>query len=328
MGWMDKVKMISGAIVDTAVDFTASTLNVCGSVACVIGGVGFVAAQAVHATVNASYFGAATATGGLDVDGQLEHTPLGINYTLPLRVSGETEGEVSYKLTDYVDPNTVYIASAVLVSSGTALRALGCTLKKWQQRYDKAQYDTPLVKPSPREYLSVNIKSVSYSLSLSLLSYSLVSCIVNYSDLLGSKLQLTYPFVGEHHANGTYYHGSTDTGTYPVTIHLDPARIPLDLPIIGEVNLLLNMLVKGTAKVTYGGGLFFKPSVPDIVPSVLGVVSSTVCGISAFVAGSFFARKERHQRDERERAVHLNTVSSIQTEGTTRAESYETLYDV
>ena len=302
MGWMDKVKMISGTIANKAIDFTASTLNVCGSTACLIGGMGFAATQSLSGTINATYFGNANAVGKLDVDGQLEDSKLGVNYTLPLHVNGTKQGHIPYKLADYLDPNTMYFASAVLVGSGTILCALGNSLKKWQeQHYDESHYETLYntrpIKPTAKEYLAVNAKSLSYSLSLSLLSYHVVSCVINYSSLL-SKLHITYPFTGER-VTGTDYHGPIARGAIPVNINLDPERIPIQIPIIGEIDVLLNMLVNGTVAVTYGGGLFFKSEVSGVVPSALKVASSAIGGLSAYIAGGFFSRKERQQRDER-----------------------------
>jgi preprotein translocase subunit Sss1 len=296
MGWMDWGKKICGVVTQSTLDITASALGVCGTLACIAGGVGFAVAQGLEKTFRASYWGLGSSAGGLDVTARLEDINFGINYTLPIHVRGIKSSEQFHNLADYVDSSTVQIVSAALLSSGMALRGFSSILKKFQQSQYALQEPA---KPSQKEYLILIKNSLLGSLSIGLFSNSITSYFVFYSNLLNSDLGLTYPFSSERQANSSYYNGPLMSTWEHIHLPFDPEIIPIKLPIIGHVDVSLNMSVKGVVNVTAGGGLFFEKNGPTTIPPAANVALSAIAGVSAYLASNFFSRKEQRMRDER-----------------------------
>ncbi len=321
MGWNDKLSRIWRWSVDTTLDLLGNALSFSGTLFSAAGGIGFAAAQELNKTFCAAYSGDVIAVGNLAVSAQLEGTSLGINYTLPLQGSGKTNGENLYNLTDYIDPNLVYISSALCVGSGVILKTMGDTLKKWQEyRYDahyyKSHYGINLSQPSPKELLLTMGQAVCSSVGVSTLSYTTASCVAHYSPLFRSVLRLTYPFTGTKYATGPDYYGPLKTESYPIAVTLDSQKIPADLPFIGNVTLVLNMEVHGMANATYGGGISFKEDEPaQLAPTVMAVETiSGVIGSSAYLTHNFFAKTARLLRDNRIHAERGGVYTSIQDE--------------
>ncbi len=308
MGWTDWGKKIYGAVTNSTLDITASALGVCGSVACAAAGIGFSVAQGIDKTFRASYWGSAVSAGELSITARLEDLNLGVNYTLPLHVSGAKSNEQLYNLGNYIDPSTIQIVSAVLFGSGMVLRTLSSTIKKFQQyRYEVPEHTWQKlpVKPSQQEYLTGIKNSIFGSLSIGLMSNSIASYFVFYSDFMNSDLDLTYPFSGARqensscYTNNTYYNGPLMSATEYIHIQFDPEVIPIKVPIIGDVNVALNVGVQGEVNLTAGGGVFFEKNGPTIIPLAANVALSAIAGVSTYLASNFFARKEQHLRDER-----------------------------
>lgn len=307
MGWADWGKKIYGVVTNSTLDITASALGVCGSVACAAAGVGFALAQGIEKTFRASYWGSAVSAGELDITARVEDINLGVNYTLPLHVSGAKSNEQFYNLGAYIDPSTIQIVSGVLFGSGVVLRTLGSTLKKFQQyRYEVPEqtWQKQGVKTSQQEYLTVIKNSLLGSFSIGLISNSLAAYFVFYSDFLNSDLDLTYPFSGEQRANSSYsnssyYNGPVMSVTEYIHIQFDPETIPFKIPIIGEVKVALNISVQGEVNVTAGGGVCFEKNGSTVIPLAANVALSAVAGVSAYLASNFFSRKEQRLRDER-----------------------------
>lgn len=306
-------------IANVSIDAIASMLDTFGSVACVAGGMGIIGSQALNKTFQSAYFGSAIGWGGLDISGTLERF-FSVNYTLPLQVSKEIEGETLFQVADYANANKICGLSMVLVVLGVILKALGSLLKKWQQyRYDEQfnQLDERKIRtPGLKEYFLAQATSLNNSFTIALLSYSLMGCLVYYADLLNSALHLTYPLQGSQFVNGTYYKGPVNSISYPIHALFDPQKVTIDIPFIGNITLLLDMVLNGRSNITVGGGVFFKENGPVSVPPVLLITASGIGGVSAYLASNFFSRKESRARDSRvketlvhdeEESVLLNT---------------------
>lgn len=319
MGMFDKLKVVCGVIVDTALDATASVLTTSGSVACAIGGMGFALAQGMNKTFTASYYGKASALGDLAVNGTIENTFFGFNYSLPMSIERTRNGEDFYNLTDYTNPGVVLWSSSVCVAGGFFLKSVGNTLKRWQQyRYDE-RYNTlycnlSLPAPSAQDFLLIGQRSLCDSFTIAMLSHSIMSGVVSYSDLFNANLRFTYPFTGDHPVNSTYYNGPVARESYPVDFKFNPQTVTMKFPYVGEKTILLNMSAQGIANVTYGGGVFFKENHSATVPPLLTQTLTAIGGLSAYMAGNFFARKERYKRDNELQAQQVKEDTAIQDE--------------
>lgn len=321
MGWKDKLRQTWRWGVDTTLELLGNALSFSGTLISAVGGIGFAAAQELNQTLSVAYSGDVVAAGGLAVSAQLEGTSFGINYTLPLQGSGKKNGENLYNLTDYINPQLLYISSTLCVGSGIILKSMGDTLQKWQEyrddaRYHQIHYGINLSKPSQREFLLTMGQAACSSVAMSTLSYTTASCIAHYSPLFRSVLWLNYPFTGTKHATGPDYYGPVKTESFPIAVTLDSQKFPADLPFIGNVTIVLNMLVNGMANATYGGGLSFKGADAALLaPTVMALETvSGVLGSGAYLTHSFFAKSARFMRDNRIQIERGDRYASIQDE--------------
>jgi hypothetical protein len=295
MEWRDYFWSAYGVVVDTTIEVTANTFNMVGSLACMLGGVGFAVSFAIDEVLNASYYGSVNAMGAVKLSAKFESFDYKINDTIPGGDSFQKSGGIAYLLTDYLHKDTVQITSAVLFSSGTVLRGLGANMKLWHQgRVDKAYYKDRLgveiPSPTGKEYLYTNAESQSGSFSYAFLS-SAVTGVVIRSQIISPTQSLTYPDKGAIHVNATHYKGPVNA-----------ASIPLDYTLLKNISLdglglvLLKAQIEGLANATYGGGLFVQPANAPADPPI--AVPAAVGGI-AYLANNFFFKKLVHLRDER-----------------------------
>lgn len=323
MGWIDSFSKAWGWGVDTTLNVVGSAFSVSGRILSAAGGMGIVVGQELYKTLNLVYYGDVVAVGGLAVDGLVDGSELGLNYTLPLQVSGNRTGQFSSELTkyQYLDPNLFYLVSTACIGSGMLLSTFGDSIKKWQQyrydaRYLKQHYGVELVRPSGKEMLVSIGQSCCASLTISMLSHSIISCIAQYSKLF-DVLYLTYPFSSDKHANGTYYHGPLARGSYPIAFDLDPQTIFVELPFLGNVSLTLEMALRAIANTTYGGGVFLKENGTQdavvVTPAVTEVISATL-GSGSYFALKFFDRTAILMRDNRIQASRASSYMTIQND--------------
>ena len=286
MRWRDCFWSAYGVVVDTTIEVTANTFNMVGSLACMLGGVGFAVSFALDEVLNASYYGSVGATAKVKLSVKFESFDCKINDTIPFEDSFQKSDGITYLLKDYLHKDTVQITSAVLFSSGTVLRGLGANMKQWQQgRIDKAYYKNRLgveiPSPTGKEYLYANAESLSGSFSYAFLSSAVTGAVIR-SQIISPTQSLTYPDKGELHVNATHYKGPVDA-----------VSIPLDYTFLKNISLdefglaLLKAHIQGLANATYGGGLFVQPSDAPANPPI---TLPAAVGVSAYLVNNFFPR--------------------------------------
>ncbi|BCA94071.1 hypothetical protein TUM19329_04320 [Legionella antarctica] len=299
MGWRDRLWSAYGVVVDTTIESVSNTFNATGSLACIAGGAVFAISFKIDEALNASYYGAVHAMGTVILSAEFNEFNYRVNETIPFEDSLQKSGGVAYLMSDYLHKDVVYTTSALLISSGTVLRALGANIKQWQQgRTDKAYYNTHhgvmISSPAVQEFLYTNAESLSGSLAYTCLSAAIAGTFIS-SQVISPRQSLTYPCEGEFLVNETDYNGPVTGVSIPLAFMVT-RNITLDL--LGVA--LIKAQVEGLANATYGGGLFLKPAdkpsdnasePPSTLPAVIGV--------SAYLANSFFTKKLVHLRDER-----------------------------
>lgn len=300
MKWIDTCWSAYNMVVNTALNATISTLNTVGSLACMAGGAAFSLSFEMDETVTGSYYAAADISGEVTVGADIPQYQYSFNTSLPFHHYLQKDGDLSYSLTDFVQPATIRTTSAILSTAGTALRLVSANLRTWQQsrsdeRFLKEQHRVNAIKPSFREYLYVNAESLASSLSYVSMGSAVTSAAIQWSGLPGSVQSITFPYSGKLKITSKHYTGPVTTALIPLEYTLDQ-NATMDLPIIHipvEVEEKVN--AQAVANTTYGGGVFFrshsKADFPVAVPAVLGT--------SAYLASNFFAGKAQRLRDER-----------------------------
>jgi hypothetical protein len=298
MGWRDKFWSAYGAVVNTAIDVTASTLNAVGSLVCIVGGVGFAIADVLDETVTAAYFGSALASGSISVEAKLKAFNLHFSETSPFQQANNKAEGLSYNVQDYLQPETVRTASGLCLGSGTALRLMGANLKLWQQgRLENANFrrrnKAPVDGPSREEYLYVSSESILGSMSYTFFTSSLTALVIDNSGLLGSHHGITYPTYGDALVNTTHYNGPVTTFSFPLkyqfakNISFDFFGISLPASLNGNLDAVINT--------TYGAGLFFQSRVRTSPPIIVPGAAASVF----YLVSTLFSKKAREKRDER-----------------------------
>lgn len=326
MGWKNTLSKVWTWSTDITLNVLGSTFSTSGRLLSGVGGVGFAVGRELDETINLAYAGNLVAAGGLSVSAQIDGYDFGLNYTLPLHVSGSKDGLDSGALTQYLDPRLFYIVSSVCVSSGLALCTVGEVLKKWQEyRYDsrtsRPAEQNSLAAPSGKEWLVIVGGAVNASLTISMLSYSLISCLAQYTNWV-QKLYLNYPVAGTQYATGPYYHGPLAQKSYPVTVDFDPQTVIIPVPYFDNVTVLLEMTLQGLANVTYGLGAFLKES--GATSSDSRTVETTITGAlstCSYFALKFFDRTAITQRDRR-RDEQRETMGYLHIQGLRSSNEY------
>jgi hypothetical protein len=301
MGWKSLFKKACSKIVDTTGGVAADFFYATGNLACIAGGVAWGIATTVDETLIASYYGSARTTGDLLVILSLADLDLTLNETIPFHHLLQKNGEMSYRLSDYISPGVFRFAGIVLTFSGTTLKLLSANLKQWYQyTLDKEElhnnFGIEQVKPpSWDEYKAANAQALCSSLSYTLISCSLAGTVLAYSPLNTIEKNYYYPEEGEPPPDSLYYHGPTKSTIVP--IELDVAKnLTIDIPVIKiEILLKEQATALAAANTTYGGGLTFKANNSSFfwaVPTaVAAFVANKYCG--------FFERKLDRARQER-----------------------------
>ncbi|MDI1352582.1 MAG: hypothetical protein PSV35_07410, partial [bacterium] len=298
----DGILTAYNCVVDTAINLTSTTINVIGSLSCMLGGTTFALSYVFNAELSGSYFGKATVGGDLVVGISLKDMNVQINGSLPFNYLLQNTGEISYSSKDYLEPADLRTASAIFIFSGTAVKLLSANLKIWQKnRLDERylrdnQFAECLKSPQLDEYLLSNAESLCSALTCTLLSCSVTGLIFCYSPIADAKKRLTYPANGVEtpFANGDY-NGPVLSDVFPVTFLVEKnitipfRKFHFDLAVNEQVS------AKALANMTYGGGLFFKLK-PD---SNFPIILPAVIGSGAHLLGSFFNKKRNNKRDER-----------------------------
>ena len=297
-------KNLVGAVINRALDYTVVVCSYGGALVAAAGSAGFTIARGMDKPVDISYAAAGVAAGDLKVSARLEGMDFAANVTLPIHASGDADGQQNKNVANWADPSFVQMVSAIAIVSGTVIKLLGDQLRIVQRyRADRARLVTdeevPLAKPPLQVTLSVYAESLATSLSLAMLGNMAATCVIYYSNLLGSDVDLTYPASGPSYMNSTLYDGPAISRIYPLVINFDPTEALLKLPFIGEVKILLDMAVHGFANVTYGAGVTFQQSSPPIIPPGAAVAITSAIAVLSFEAHRFFSERVVVDRDER-----------------------------
>lgn len=304
MGWKERLGIIYGAIRNTTIDLIASALNAAGTIACAVGGGGFAASQAVNKSLETSYFSRADVAGDVMLAARFKSIDVGFNISIPVATSGIKEGEDRSSLPAYLSPETVQIASTVIIFSGVILRSLGANLNKVQQhredrRYYQSVYNVKLPTMPYKELLFVNAEAVCASLSIAFFSSLLVGSIVYYLNTQIDELGLTYPSEGDSNTNSTYYHGPVESETVPIILDLGTSNIIVTVPYLGEITIELDAVLDAVANVTGGVGARLPSNGPATISPAAALPIATAAGLTAYVAKNFFTNQIKHRRDAR-----------------------------
>lgn len=298
MGWRDKFWSAYGLVVDTAIDVTTDATHAVGSLACMVGGAGFSISFALDETLNATYYGQAYTTGVVTADASLDASGFRVMETIPFDHYYQMNGVVTDNLTNYIHPDKVRAVSAILMSSGTALRLLSTSLKQWRQGnvdkfYYKSHHGVEIDGPSIKEYRYARAESVFGSLSLTCLSTATTGIVIDSLRCIGSSQRFTFPSKGESQLNSSYYPGPFKSLSIPLEYSYGKN---ISVEFFGmQIKALLEEKVAALANVTYGGELLFQPSTSSSPP----VAISAIIGASAYLVSNFFAKKVKKERDER-----------------------------
>ncbi len=287
-------------LASTAIDATADALNAVGSLACVAGGAGFAASNALNEEITGSYYGMAAAHANVTIIMDAVQFNVGNNQTLPMSYSSDKDGAIHYHLQDYIPPATVKFISAICITSGTSLRLIGRGIQQWQQgRKDRAYFretkGVDIQPPSWNEYKDQLLGSALSSFSYTLISSAAIGMVINYSGLPDSEQHITHPSEGEENARHSVYPGPVESKVYffnreftnNETVHFPFYPKP--------IKLLTTVIAQGTINITDGGGLFFKShdKRSHLSPAIAAV------GIASNRAGDFFTQKAHRQRELR-----------------------------
>lgn len=300
MKWTDAFWTAYNFTVDTVINTTSYALNGIGTIACAVGGLAFPLTYVMDDTLTASYSGVANTTGKVNVGVDIQEFNYSINGSIPFKKILEKNDGMTYKLQEYIQPGTIQMASLILVASGTLLKIFGDNIKLWQQgRADKERvkerYRIECKNPQLKEHLYITGKSITESLSYSMIACTTSGLIIKITEIIGSSMNFTYPSKGEGWVTTPHYTGPVDSSLIPVEYTLDQNNT-VKLPII-DMNVSVEEKVQAIATInaTYGGGLFFQSHDTNNFPSYIpGVIGFLACNTSRF-----FSRKATELRDDR-----------------------------
>lgn len=301
MSWVNKFWTACTYAVDAGVSLSSTILNGVGSLSAAAGGAGLAFAVVADEQLKASYYASAFTPGELVVGINVPALNFNINETISFQHQLTKEGQQSFNSSSYLTPQTLSIASSVLIAGGSLLKVAGACLKKWNDYRDdkkflkeKHQIDY-LLPPTKAEYGNSSAEAALLALSQAAISGAVVGSVLSFSSLNKFKGCFTYPSSGPMINTSQYYLGPVTFTSIPVVLDLKQ-NTTLELPIV-DVQLIIEQTAsaKAIANVTYGGGVFFNAqnntSFPVVVPAVLA--------IAAHQASRFFSKKTSQARDER-----------------------------
>ena len=300
MKWTDMFWTAYEYAVDTVIDTAVYTLNGVGSMACLVGGALLPVSYALDETLTASYSGSANTMGKVNVGIDAIELNYTISGSIPFQKTLARNDGITYKLQDYIQPSTVQLGSLVFVGAGTVLNVLSANLKLWQQgRIDRRalreHHGVECSTPSAKEHLYRSGGSFCDSLSYAMLSCTVTGLIIQYTGLIGSSIQFTYPPTSNNKINTTHYSGPVESSLIPVEYQLNQ-NATVDLPVVGiNISVAEKVEALATINATYGGGLFFKSHNKTNFPWF----ASAIAGGITNKAGLFFSKKEIEARDNR-----------------------------
>lgn len=302
MRWADRFWTATNWAFDTTVHAVADTMDVCGTLACTLGGAAFAVSNMLNLeAVSASYYGAVNATGNFTLGIDVTNVESSFNQVFPLTYSNSVNNGTTYNLTDYIAAGMTQTGGIICMASGMVLKTVSANINQWQEgREEQRDYahnhKLQIAKPYWKEYAYVSAKAFTGALSMSMLSTTFATTALH---LYRTIPNITYPPNGEHHVYGAHYNGPTISVPFNIDIDLgeDNFTIPL---YFTNLNVLLKKAVSVAAKASYGGGFFFKPNqkTPSPPLEVTESVAAAVGG-SAYLARNFFARKVNQIHIER-----------------------------
>jgi hypothetical protein len=301
MKWTDVLWGSYNFVTSTAIDLVATTLNVVGTAACLVGGAGITISNYMQETLSTGYFGGVNVSGDVSLNTTVIEMQYSFQETMPFqRNLISTSDGTTFALKDLADPSKVMWYSYAIVVGGTSLRMMGANLSKWKEgRSDFEQYKSisgiEIAKPSSKEYLYTTAESLANSIALA--SVSSLSSKITLDTvllLLDGKL-FSYPAQSNESTDSKDYKGPVGEKDFPLDFSVSK-NITLDLE--KYLKLHVNEAINATAmtSVKYGGGAVVKPSGDQRV--VLGLTSGVIA-FGAWKAGGFFASKSRLERDKR-----------------------------
>lgn len=306
MKWMDMFWTAYDVALDTTITCAADTLNGMGSLACMVGGGTFALSYSLEERLTISYYASLNTTGMINVT----VVPQKLDYTataqIPFQHYAEYDaGNYTSTLSNYINPDTLRVASAILSSSGTVLRFMGANLKLWQQnRTDKKLIDElgldednfiEFRKPGLNEYLFTSAESFLNSVNLTMLGCAISATVIELAGLNSSSMRITLPFHGADQVNSTYYQGPVISTMVPAKFTLHE-NVTVQLPDL-HMNVATHDKAQTSAQgnLSLGASILFQPPVDSEAP--IGVPA--IISVGTYLASTFFGKKSERVRNER-----------------------------
>lgn len=197
MGWVDRFWTAGNWLLDTTVHAVADSMNVCGTLACTLGGTAYAVSSMLGTEdVSASYYGEVKAAGNFTLGVNLTNINYAFNEQYPLTYNNHVNNGTSYNLTDYINAGTVQAASMICVASGIALKTIGASVNKWQESREERRYyartqGMQVANPQLKEYYYVCAEAFSGAVSMAMLSNMVATTALYFS---GKNIpDITYP---------------------------------------------------------------------------------------------------------------------------------------
>lgn len=297
MTWKDKLWSTYGLLADISMSISISTLNALGSLSCILCGGGFAFSYVIEEQLSASYYGRALASGNLLINAKFEKWDHRLNYSVPFNETEKIDGALNYKLTDYVNQQTILLASLLCMVGGVVFRLLAKLLEQRQhEQWDNTFYSTHHIRSSalPKaNYKFSCLRSLCTSLTYSFNGAAGVASLIQCTSFVGSTQSITYPSDSSVSVKALYYEGPVASLVIPLAYKL-AENISLNLSSM-DIKIMLDEQINGQINATYAGGLFFKSQARSNPPVAMAFIAGSV----AFLASSFFAKKERDQENDR-----------------------------
>lgn len=298
MFWKNGLWSACTYAVDSAIGAAASTLNVVGSLACMIGGAGFASASGINETFTGAYYGNGTISGLVHLDVYFPQYTYTYKEDLPFQYSYEKDGSTDYQFQNYLHPDSLKAVSVVCMGVGMLFRLVAANLELLQQhQLDKHFYKEDrkhlLKSPSSQEFMYVSASAIIGSFTYAALANAVVGGIIDYSGWMGSTQRLTYPENSSLYVSSPNYTGPVNKIHIPFN-YVIAKNVTVNLPI-GPLDVEEKLELEANATGLYGAGLFaVSHSTPDYP-----IAASLTVGSLAYLGSTFFANSAKRLRDER-----------------------------